>query len=320
MSDTLRMVSRLFSDHTSGEALLRAEAGEWPAALWDAVIDAGLHLALVDRGDDSLELPVADAFGIVRLAGHCGLPIPLPETMLANWLLARLGKPLRNAPAVIARAPFKRVPWGRRAVIVAVDGDQWGLAERPRVVRHGASIAGEPRDDLACELINRADLPEGIDADRLYAASAALRCAQMAGALESLAALTVGYATQRVQFGKPLSKFQAIQHSAAVLATQAAAAGCAADLAAEAFADGIQMDRIAAAKTYCGGAVAIATGLAHQIHGAMGFSREHSLHHRTRRLWSWREEYGSDTQWAERLGASLARAGADSLWAEITAL
>ncbi len=320
MTDTLTTVSRIFADHCSGDALRRAEDGVWPQALWDRCIEAGLHLALIDTGADSLGLPVVEAFGIARLAGHHAAPIPLVETMLANWLLGRAGLSAREAPTVIASAPFKRVPWGSRATIVAVTTTSLFIAERAPVLRHGLSMAKEPRDDLEILSANGVPLPHGIDAFKLRAASAALRSAQMAGAMNAIAGMTIKYATERVQFGKPLSKFQAIQHSAATLAAQAAAAGCAADMAAEGFADNIDVARIAAAKTFCGDAAGIATGLAHQIHGAIGFSREYALHHRTRRLWSWREEYGGDTEWAAYLGGKLAHAGANQLWAEITAL
>jgi acyl-CoA dehydrogenase len=320
MTDTLTTVSRILTDHCTGDALRQAEDGVWPEALWERCIEAGLHLALIDTGEESLGLPVSEAFGIARLAGHHAAPIPLVETMLANWLLARAGKAARPRPTVIASPPFKRVPCGRHAAVIAVTGTTLLLVERPTLLREGQSMAREPRDDLAMAPGQSEPLPQGLDALKLRAAAAALRAAQMAGAMECIAAMTVRYATERVQFGKPLAKFQAIQHSAATLASQAAAAGCAADIAAEAFADGIDVARIAAAKTFCGDAAGIATDLAHQIHGAIGFSREYALHHRTKRLWSWRDEAGNDTEWAAHLGHTMARAGADSLWAEITAL
>ena len=77
---------------------------------------------------------------------------------------------------------------------------------------------------------------------------------------------------------------------------------------------------MACAKTFAGEAAGVGAGIAHQMHGAMGFSREYALHLRTRRLWSWRDEYGSETEWSTWLGAALALRGADELWAEITVL
>jgi acyl-CoA dehydrogenase len=130
----------------------------------------------------------------------------------------------------------------------------------------------------------------------------------------------VQYAQDRVQFGRPIAKFQAIQHNLAVLASQAAAAGAAAEIAAEAVADGIRIPAIAAAKTRAGEAAGIGAGIAHQVHGAIGFTYEHRLHFFTKRLWAWRDEYGSESEWSGRLGQHMAAAGADRLWAEITAI
>ena len=68
-----------------------------------------------------------------------------------------------------------------------------------------------------------------------------------------------------------------------------------------------------------GEAAGIGAGLAHQAHGAIGFTYEHSLHFATRRLWSWRAEFGSESRWAQHLGRKVAARGADRLWTELTA-
>ncbi len=59
---------------------------------------------------------------------------------------------------------------------------------------------------------------------------------------------------------------------------------------------------IAIGKARIGEAVSICTDIAHQVHGAMGYTLEHSLNHRTRRLWSWREEYGNEREWQKIVG------------------
>ncbi|MGB0407600.1 MAG: acyl-CoA dehydrogenase, partial [Pseudomonadales bacterium] len=58
--------------------------------------------------------------------------------------------------------------------------------------------------------------------------------------------------------------------------------------------------------------------IAHQVHGAMGFTHEHQLHHRTRRLWCWRDQHGHEAYWQAVLGRALCAAGADALWPELT--
>jgi len=130
----------------------------------------------------------------------------------------------------------------------------------------------------------------------------------MAGALEGTLELAVQYANDRVQFGRPLAKFQAIQHQLALLAEQVAAARVAADAACATLASGKGDPEIAVAgaKIRAGEAAGKGTDYAHQVHGAIGFTAEHRLHHLTRRLWSWRDEFGTETHWSMALGRRVA--------------
>ncbi|PPR59763.1 MAG: hypothetical protein CFH10_01784, partial [Alphaproteobacteria bacterium MarineAlpha4_Bin2] len=59
--------------------------------------------------------------------------------------------------------------------------------------------------------------------------------------------------------------------------------------------------------------------IAHQVHGAIGFTMEHILQRYSRRVWSWRDEFGSESTWAVRLGAAMAAKGGDELWATLAA-
>ena len=76
---------------------------------------------------------------------------------------------------------------------------------------------------------------------------------------------------------------------------------------------------VAAAKIRAGEAAGIAAGLAHAVHGAIGFTYEHSLHFATRRLWSWRAEFGGESRWSAELGRHVTSRGADQLWPDLTA-
>ena len=142
-----------------------------------------------------------------------------------------------------------------------------------------------------------------------------------AGAGQAVLELVLRHVQEREQFGRPIAKFQAVQQQLAVMAGQVAAAGAAADAGIEALAhDDPAMEAflIAVAKTRVGDAATLASEIAHQVHGAIGFTKEYSLQLSTRRLWSWRDEFGGDTEWAARVGAFVCARGADALWPTLT--
>jgi acyl-CoA dehydrogenase len=141
-----------------------------------------------------------------------------------------------------------------------------------------------------------------------------LRVQQMTGAMERCMDYALTYANERVQFGRAIAKFQAIQHMLAIAAGQFAAATAAADAAAEAYGTpGFPM-AVALAKSRCGEAAGQVAAACHQVHAAMGFTQEHPLHFASRRLWSWRDEFGSEAVWQERIGRLVCRQGGEALW------
>jgi acyl-CoA dehydrogenase len=192
-------------------------------------------------------------------------------------------------------------------------------------LRQHTNLAGDARDTVTLHNITPEALAETlIQHDALMLVGATVRAMQMAGALQGILDLTVAYANERVAFEKPIGKFQAIQHSLAKLAGEAAAAIAAAGSAADAvnasahFDDAVFLE-VASAKIRVGEAVTTGAAIAHQVHGAIGFSREHVLHRYTQRLWAWRDDFGTESYWATRLGALIARNGADALWPMLAA-
>ena len=184
----------------------------------------------------------------------------------------------------------------------------------------GISMAGEPRDSLSVDLVLTAEQVFDAPADaeeRIQLMGAATRALMMAGALDSVLEMSVLYSMERSQFGRPISKFQAIQQQLATLAGEVAAATMAGHAVTAAFAELNELD-IGIGKARIGEAVSQCTDIAHQVHGAMGYTLEHSLNHRTRRLWDWRNEYGSERSWQVRVGQAFLAGGADSLWDGVT--
>jgi len=326
-----------------GDAILKsADTGNWCATLWDEVAAFGLPLAMVPEGYGGLGLSMVDAHGIARLCGQFAIPLPVVETMLANWVLSVAGLPVADGPkclvfdglSVVGTGAKRRmtgtcpsVPWGRRGAPVACaqqDG-RWYVCAPDRAgidPREGTNIANEPRDTLTVDL----DLSGGNcavcqTAPDLLERAAALRCMQMAGAIATIGEMTIAYAMEREQFDRPLARFQAVQQALAVLAEQVALASAAAQMAADAVsASGTRPLAIAVAKARIGEAAGDAAAIAHQVHGAIGISQAYRLHYFTRRLWSWRDEFGNETHWLEAIGRSVAKAGPQRLWSELTAI
>jgi len=147
------------------------------------------------------------------------------------------------------------------------------------------------------------------------------RAAQMLGALQEILVFSVRYARERQQFGRSIGSFQAIQFMVADIAEEVALVSASVRAAANAFAtkQANASALAAASKVNAGAAVDLVTANAHQIHGAIGFTQEHPLHHLTRRCWSWRDEADPEMVHARDLGRKLA-AGArpGSFWANLT--
>jgi acyl-CoA dehydrogenase len=209
-----------------------------------------------------------------------------------------------------------RVPWARHAQRFAIVIDRRVyLVQREHVrIEPGANLAGEERDTVVLDRA-QAELADSLSPDSLLLQGALIRVALMAGALERASAITIEHARERVQFGRPIGRFQAVQEHLVTIAQQAAVVGVAADAA---------IDRggafeIAAAKLLASRAAVSAGRAAHQVLGARGVTLEHPLSLETRRLWAWRSEWGDERYWAKRLGAAAMARGPDHLYPAIVA-
>ncbi|MCC6925148.1 acyl-CoA dehydrogenase family protein [Novosphingobium sp.] len=325
------MIERLLDRHLDDGAQGRARSGEWLPELWAEVEEMGLPLALLTEDQGGFGLSFAEAGEALRLLGRHAMPLPVAETMAANQLLANAGLPLAEGPAGLARGDhlsvtqgslkgtIERIAWGEQLDCLALAvGDC--LYRVPRsgwsVVEAGSALNFHPRPALAIDWT--------IDAEAALpycplAAGATVRAYQIAGALEACLDLTLEHTATRVQFGKPLQKNQVVQHELAKLAGELACATAAADLAGEALARG-DLNGVAAgslrAREAAGNGAAIAT----QMHGAIGFTREHRLHLYTTSLWTWRDEFGGQVMWAKLLGRAALAAGGDGYWPMVTSL
>jgi acyl-CoA dehydrogenase len=341
---------RIFREQSDKDFIDAAESGTWPEQMWLTVEDAGLTLAAVPEEFGGAGGALGDAMAVLREAGRHAVPLPLAETYLAGWALSGAGRNVPHGPLTVVPAGMedevgvrretdawvlsgkvRRVPFAARSasiVVVADDGSKPIVAMvSPRAcrIRPGKSLAGEPRDEVDFDGVKLAAddvfaAGEGVDVRTLQQLGALTRAVLMAGALDTILSMTVQHAADREQFDRPIGKFQAVRQQVAVLGGEVAAAGRAANDAVIAAERGDARLQIAAAKTRVGEAAGVCAEISHQLHGAIGFTYEHSLHQFTRRLWSWRDEFGPEAYWAAQLGSSLAEQAASDVWAFVTGM
>jgi alkylation response protein AidB-like acyl-CoA dehydrogenase len=282
---------------------------------------------------------LADLATIVRLlAGH-PVGVPLVEAAVAHWAAAAAGlgdpagpEPDRLAVLVLPRAGDElvlragrlsgratRVPWAAAADrLVVAAGETLAVVDPAAAgtgLSPGANLAGEPRDTVSFDAVPVRASAAGPPPDRLAARAGLLRCAGLVGAIERAGALTLAHVQARHQFGKPLLAFQAVGHAMAVIACEREQGRAALALALAAPAG---PGRLAAARVVLGRAAGTVARLTHQLHGAIGVTREHDLHRYTGRLLSWRDELGTQRDWTRRLGGQLAAGGSAGLWEWLT--
>lgn len=324
--DMLRTLDRVVEATLTTAEREAAESGGQSAKLWSALAEQGMTAV----GESGSEIGFADALALVERAAFHAAPVPLAETILARRLLSRAGITCPEAALTVVPPQASRasgnltpaVPFARHVPLVVLAGrDTLELIDTGAVTIHKAhNHAGEPRDTIDAAKARRVASGNLADAERqVMLEGALLRSVQLSGALQRVLSHTLTWVNERVQFGRPISKFQAIQHSLAVMASEVAAARAAVDMALEASTDTPDWLAIAIAKSRAGEAAGKVANASHAAFGAMGFTREHPLHYGTRRLWAWRDEFGSEAVWQEQIGRHVAAAGGAGLWPALTA-
>jgi len=333
-------LDRLLYAELTPEKRKSVEEGQFDDALWRECEALGLTGALVSESAGGAGLSWTDINPSLLVIGKHAAPVPLGETLIANRLLSDAG--LEMVEGAVAT--------GFDVLSLQTDGTVQGmakcvswtpvcphtllLAEREGrihlcLMRTGdltlsalKTFSREPAADVTCNGVKPvaiAALAGDLSQTTVLAHFAILHTAQIAGALAYILPLCVEYANDRVQFGRAIAKFQAIQHALAQLASEVAASQAAAvfscgkaDTGAVEYGAMVGMSR-------AGRAATLSAEIAHQVFGAIGFTDEHSLHYFTRRLWQWRSAAGSEQWWSEQLGEKIITAGGDALWPHIVA-
>ncbi len=347
-SIVIETTRRIFRDLADPQTINAAKDSSWKAPLWSALEENGLTLTWIPEDRGGVGASMADGLDVIRMAGQYAEPVALSETLLAGWLLARAGQDVGAGAKTVAPMRWRdtiaqdedgRLKGRANAVSYARDADD--IIVYAQTNGAGSIAVVKPTD---CQLIDRAaDLggeradvvfdgvmpvsvtaaPAWLTRDVVNWIGAAVRAAQMTGALESVLAISTEYAQEREAFGRPIAKFQAVQHNLAQLGGEVAAALAASGSANDTVEresdnhDALFLE-IASAKVRVGEAVKTGAAIAHQVHGAIGYTGEHILQRYTRRMWGWRDDFGSEAEWAVELGRKVAAAGGDALWPMLT--
>jgi alkylation response protein AidB-like acyl-CoA dehydrogenase len=338
--------ARVFADLADPQTIVQKRSESWKDPFWSSLQEIGLNAAWVSENLGGGGASLSEGFGIINEAGRAALGAPVAETLLAAWLLARVGisvprgrmtvAPVRGADHLVfdqdgrVQGRARKVPFARDAEHFAViasgrDGPVVALLSKEDcTLTFGENLAGDPsdtlefRDTVPIAYRSARDLGER-GQDALLFMGAAVRAQQIAGALDKVLEISVRYSMERVAFEKPIAKFQAVQHNLARLAGEVAAAAAASSSAVDTIAaegiDGVAaLLEIASAKIRASEAAEAGSAIAHQVHGAIGYTDEHILHRFTLRMLSWRDDFGDETYWSLKLGEYIAGRSSDDLW------
>jgi acyl-CoA dehydrogenase len=276
-----------------------------------------------------------EAAELLGAAVRHGVRIPLAEhDLLACWLLESNDMPgddaVRTVCVLDEDGVATGVPWAvaaDRIVVVWRTGGEYRVADvgtDQLDVSSRTNMIGEPRDTVVADLATLPGVPVAAAVvGRLQLRSALVRSIQVCAAMDRILQLSVEHATARSQFGRPLSKFQAVQNLISDIAAEAALARTATEAALSAavtseWASPNLEFLVAVARSCAGHAASVVVRNAHQVHGAIGTTREHRLHEFTRPALAWRSEFGSVQYWDEQVTEAALRAGAAGLWSLVT--
>lgn len=343
--DELAFLRGVFADVLSGarpapDAPDPAASSALPHA-WDQAVELGWPYVALPEAEGGAGGSAGALVALAEALGRHAVSLPLVETALVRWALHRAGaeQPSAGAALTLALSPalalasdtgtvagvVPRVAWGRvadqglfladagrdRAVVLVPLGE--GVRVEP-----GANLAGEPRDTLVfdgapCRVV------AGVTAEEVERYAAVAAAGATLGAMTAARRATRSHAATRSQFGRPLARFQLVGAHLAEIASLVETSRVLVDDAVRALDGGPRpLERAAVAKAWTARAAAEVAERAHQVHGALGITREYELHLATRRLWAWREEWGPPEHWERRLGSHAIAGGSQAAWEVIT--
>jgi acyl-CoA dehydrogenase len=308
-------------------------------ALYARFEESGLFSVGIDEEFDGSGGTLADLVTISESVGFHGARVPIVAVPTARWIVAESGNAdvltgfataaltdMTEDELLTQSVEVANVAWGRHArhvILCPTEG-------RPVVVSlgddgvdtiEGSDLAGNASDTVAVESsATRVVLERAPESEAIRARFALLRTACLAGAIRGAYDLTREYVRTREQFGGPLVKLPAVASGIATVRTKVLEADAALSTAVLAWTSPTvppDMLPIIAGRVVAARCASDTARLAHQLHGAIGTTKEYRLHRLTTALWAWRDADLPEADWAKTLGEMVVRIGEPATWQEL---
>jgi 3-oxocholest-4-en-26-oyl-CoA dehydrogenase beta subunit len=256
------------------------------------------------------EFGFLEACLLIEELGRARVVTPYVPTVACGGFALRdsplLGEILEGA--VYAYVPFSGalVPWAASADRLLVASPSGVVVASPSEVTCEPVTVVGPAPTYRVTFTSLPGSAVPASPASVEAFGAAATCAEMVGGAQAVLDMTVSYAKTREQFGKPIGTFQAVQHHCANMAIDVLGARFIAYEAIWHLSQGRDADvEVSVAKSWVSEAYERVCALAHQVHGAIGFTAEHDLHHYTRHAMSAALAFGDADTHTDRLATSL---------------
>ena len=281
--------------------------------LWQPLQASGFLDVLVPENAGGAGLGWPQAWEVLFASGRHGLPMPVGATVFARAVLASLGQPFPEGAMTVSGF----VQHGPGGVMLARDLPAVKLASHALVQDNDTvyllPIAAAEVSDVGGKgcFEGQARWPRSVvNQSVVGAASRALvahglalvLAVQLAGVADRVLQMTLRYANERVQFGKPVGKFQAVQQQIAEMAELVYGARMVSQIGCQSQGWQPSYESAQIAKAQASAVAARIAAIAHAVHAAIGVTYEYDLQLYTRRLYEWARLGGGADYWAQQTG------------------
>jgi alkylation response protein AidB-like acyl-CoA dehydrogenase len=307
---------RLLGETCAPNQIRELEKNAESLGIWSASESSGFLDILVPDAAGGAGLGWQDAWGVLFAVGRHAVPFPVAQTLFGRACLAHCQIETPSTPLALAGVIDHKLDGVLSARLV-----QGALLASHVLLQDEQTVYLLPVAHAECEPVGGTGsfdahltwrgeviaqsiigtLPRDTVAHGLALGLAVL----IAGACDRVLEMTLTYANDRVQFGKPIGRLQAVQQQITEMAERVYGVRMATQLGCQslpAFAWQAQPNSVALAKSQASAAAVRIASVAHAVHGAIGVTQEYDLQLYTRRMYEWNRAGGGAKYWATRLG------------------